>query len=152
MNKSGLIQNSKVSVKARKKQSRTGNANNFIDETGQRYGRLLVLISDGRYNNEATWECQCDCGNVVKKVRGISLRQKETQSCGCLHKEQIAKSNQNRVSPRKDEYLAMAQQMHSSGMSYAAIARWFTDNQVPSLRGGKWYSATIKWLLANRNG
>ena len=145
--RSGLIKDSDVSVKARKKQSRKGNANNFIDETGQRYGRLLVLTSDGRYNNEVTWECRCDCGNVVKNVRGTSLRKKETQSCGCLHKEQVARANKDRTNPRKSEYSSLAQQMHLTGMSYAAIARHFTDNQIPSLRGGKWYSSTIKWLI-----
>lgn len=53
-----------------------------IDETGDRYGRLLVVKrvpSDGR---GAMWLCQCSCGNETV-VYGISLRSGRTTSCKC---------------------------------------------------------------------
>lgn len=148
MHKRGLIPDSKVSIKARKRSARSGNANNFIDETGQRFGRLTVIKSDGRYNNEATWECKCDCGTTIQGVRGISLRCKDTTSCGCWHKEQLKQINQSRTNPNKAKYQKLAQQKRNEGMSYGAIAKWFIDNNLESLKGGKWYPATIKWLLA----
>lgn len=57
-----------------------------FDITGNRYGRLTVikrvLISDKR----ARWECKCDCGETTV-VRGSSLRNGNTRSCGCLRAE-----------------------------------------------------------------
>lgn len=61
----------------------------LIDLTGQRFGRLVVA---GRANNDnqgkPQWQCQCDCGQFVI-VRGEKLRYGLTQSCGCLHNEQL---------------------------------------------------------------
>jgi hypothetical protein len=59
----------------------------FRDLTGERFGRLLVQRKDG-YNkhHQLYWLCECDCGNY-KLVLGSLLRNGETQSCGCLHKE-----------------------------------------------------------------
>ena len=63
-----------------------------IDETGNRYGRLIVLEEAGRDRlGHALWLCQCECGNTTV-VRGSSLRTKETQSCGCLQRERVSES------------------------------------------------------------
>ena len=59
------------------------------DETGNRYGKLVVLERAGSYNYRgslsvvATWMCQCDCGNKTV-VHGAHLRSGATQSCSCL--------------------------------------------------------------------
>lgn len=55
-----------------------------IDINDQRFGKLLVLSFNGvdKYKN-AMWLCICDCGNK-KSVRGSSLRNNVTKSCGCL--------------------------------------------------------------------
>lgn len=53
----------------------------FIDLTGQKFGRLIVI----EYKQNGKWLCKCDCGNE-KVVRGDSLKQGLTLSCGCLHK------------------------------------------------------------------
>lgn len=67
-----------------------------IDMTGQRIGRLTVLSQDFDYpiehkivGNKAYWKCKCDCGNIVV-VRGQSLRQGKTISCGCWAREQTS--------------------------------------------------------------
>lgn len=60
---------------------------NFIDLTGQKFGRLFV-IGKGNYRTSPNgekylmWNCKCDCGNF-KEIRGKSLRNGETKSCGC---------------------------------------------------------------------
>lgn len=60
---------------------------NFIDETGNRYGRLVVLKrAENNKNTKAYWLCRCDCGNETV-VRGSSLRYGSTRSCGCLQHE-----------------------------------------------------------------
>jgi len=57
---------------------------NRIDETGHRYGKLVVIKqAEKRVADEITWFCKCDCGGE-KVVRGRDLRYGKTKSCGCL--------------------------------------------------------------------
>jgi len=59
----------------------------FIDETGNHYGRLIVLGYAGKdHHRNHIWLCQCDCGNKTI-VTGSALRRGNTRSCGCLHRE-----------------------------------------------------------------
>lgn len=60
-----------------------------INEIGNKHGKLTVMaraMNDKR--NRAQWVCKCDCGNEII-VLGTSLRNGNTQSCGCLHKERL---------------------------------------------------------------
>lgn len=57
----------------------------FIDLTGEKFGRLLVL-SILRGYSRILWECQCDCGNTVE-IPTDRLKSGETQSCGCIQRE-----------------------------------------------------------------
>lgn len=63
----------------------------FIDLTGKRFNRLLVLervenhITKGG-NPKAQWLCKCDCGKE-KIVKGCELRKKHSRSCGCYARE-----------------------------------------------------------------
>ena len=60
-----------------------------IDLTGQRFGRLTVLNPlHLNKNKQLTWLCKCDCGNIVNVV-GMSLRNGDCKSCGCLRKEMM---------------------------------------------------------------
>lgn len=62
-----------------------------LDLVGQRFGRLLVQEFAGKdKNSQSYWNCICDCGNATR-ILGQSLRNGDTQSCGCFHKEQQAK-------------------------------------------------------------
>lgn len=61
-------------------------AHNFIDLTGQRFGRLLVIEQVPGYTKDTRWVCRCDCGKIVE-VRRQSLRKGNTTSCGCYHRE-----------------------------------------------------------------
>lgn len=70
----------KASVNASK------HAHNFIDLTGQRFGRLLVIELAPGYKKSTHWICKCDCGKIVV-VWGQSLRKGNTTSCGCYHRE-----------------------------------------------------------------
>lgn len=67
-------------------------AHNFIDLTGNRFGRLLVLSFD---HKDATrtlwWLCLCNCGKT-KVVRGYCLTSGMTRSCGCLKIEATKES------------------------------------------------------------
>ncbi len=63
---------------------------NFKDETGKRYGQLTVIEQAPppehvKRKDTAYWRCRCDCGNTVIVV-GVSLREGNTASCGCLQR------------------------------------------------------------------
>ena len=60
---------------------------NFIDITGQRFGRLIVIGRAGRKlfatGQLTTWHCRCDCGNEID-VTLSNLKNGNTKSCGCM--------------------------------------------------------------------
>lgn len=62
------------------------------DLTGQRFGYLTVLEEIGKSSNQITWNCQCDCGNIII-VKGGNLSNGRTRSCGCCKKKNTAKRN-----------------------------------------------------------
>ena len=56
----------------------------YIDLTGHRYARLLVLKDVGRSKNGTVmWLCKCDCGKETIVWAG-ALKSGNTKSCGCL--------------------------------------------------------------------
>lgn len=67
---------------------------NFIDISGKRFGRLVVLYQF--YNKikdrkRIFYKCVCDCGKN-KNISRDSLMSNKTQSCGCIHKEMLKKT------------------------------------------------------------
>lgn len=54
-----------------------------IDLKGERFGQLLVIKREGTdKDRNATWLCQCDCGNTCV-VSYQALVNKGRISCGC---------------------------------------------------------------------
>ena len=52
-----------------------------IDETGKRYGRLIVLHKASASDHKgAKWMCRCDCGQTIVR-RGTELRRGSIVSC-----------------------------------------------------------------------
>jgi hypothetical protein len=58
----------------------------FVDHTGRRYGRLLVISRIVPHGKYIKYNCLCDCGKEVV-VLGQSLTNGDKQSCGCLRQE-----------------------------------------------------------------
>ncbi len=59
----------------------------FIDLTGQRFGRLVVVErSDNDKRGRSTWKCQCDCGKYSIQS-STNLREGHVVSCGCARAE-----------------------------------------------------------------
>lgn len=58
---------------------------------GTVFGRLTVIGEADSIKGNATWLCQCECGNQVT-VLAYRLRAGHTQSCGCLHEENLRTS------------------------------------------------------------
>ena len=59
----------------------------FIDLTGKRFNRLIVINRAANIGRQVAWNCVCDCGNN-KIVRGDHLTRSKVKSCGCLNSEQ----------------------------------------------------------------
>lgn len=56
---------------------------NFIDRTGQVFGKLTVVEQAGRDKlKKVLWRCKCECGNETVVISG-SLVTGNTTSCGC---------------------------------------------------------------------
>ena len=69
----------------------------FIDLSGQRFGRLIVIERVENYvspsgNPKVRWRCKCDCGNEAI-VTSENLRKGSTKSCGCWNIERVSEMN-----------------------------------------------------------
>ena len=63
----------------------------FIDLTGKKFGRLIVIKKDKLYleknkRKRIRWECKCECGNKTT-TRAYNLVTGKTRSCGCIKVE-----------------------------------------------------------------
>lgn len=75
--------------------------NNFVDLTGRRFGKLIVIERvEINQRRQTQWRCQCDCGNEVV-VTGGNLVSGNTKSCGCYHSEVLAELNKARATHGK---------------------------------------------------
>lgn len=54
----------------------------FQDLTGKQFGKLTVVKRAANKGTTATWECKCECGNVVIKTTS-ALNSGHAVSCGC---------------------------------------------------------------------
>ena len=64
--------------------------NTFKMTAGQRYNRLVsIRPHESDRPGRRRWVFQCDCGNTLVSLTA-SVRIKDTQSCGCLHRENVA--------------------------------------------------------------
>jgi hypothetical protein len=79
-------------------------AHNFIDLTGQLFGRLTVLErGPNGYRGKAKWWCLCACG-TKKLVLGVNLREKQIQSCGCLSQDMRGQCHRTHGMTHTTEY------------------------------------------------
>lgn len=91
-------------------------AHNFIDLTGERFGRLVVLEENGRTSTgQVMWLCACNCGKTTT-VRSQQLRTGRTRSCGCL----ISEKSRERATERNRTH---------GGTNTRLYAIWHSMNQ-----------------------
>lgn len=108
------------------------------DHTGKEFGRLTVVqraprpASKGRIRTEAYWECLCSCGQS-KVVSGTNLVSGNTTSCGCLHKEQLAARNQERL--RQDPW-EVDLKLYLRKLGYRRLRLKLGSNQFQTLTKG----------------
>lgn len=109
------------------------------DLTGQVFGRLTVLDrAENDKHGQARWRCRCDCGKG-RIVVSRTLRDGQSQSCGCRHREIITTHG---GSQGNDEYWVWAQMR--SRCTNPAHAEW--ENY-----GGRGISVCDRWLDSYAN-
>ena len=64
----------------------------FIDLSGQKFGRLLVVSRGESQKKQIRWNVVCDCGKTAV-IAGGNLRSGASTSCGCLHNERLSERN-----------------------------------------------------------
>jgi hypothetical protein len=70
---------------------------NFIDRTGQTFGRLTVIgLAPKSASGHTRWHCCCECGEECT-VLSTGLVSGNSASCGCLQREATASSNATRI-------------------------------------------------------
>lgn len=88
------------------------------DETGNRYGRLVVIERAGLDRRSLMWRCRCDCGRETL-VRGHRLRGGEAISCGCF------------ASPRKPNPTGPEHhQWKAERVGYRALHMWLRKHKA----------------------
>lgn len=60
---------------------------NFLDITGQRYGRLVAI----RFVGNKKWLFRCDCG-IEKEINGSNVRLGKSTSCGCYRNSIVSEA------------------------------------------------------------
>jgi hypothetical protein len=69
-----------------KDRHRNRGGHNFIDLTGERFGKLVVIKDTGRRKSRRPiWECLCDCGTTFEALAKY-IRNGDTKSCGCYNR------------------------------------------------------------------
>ena len=76
---------------------------------GEKYGRYTVISEGTHIGNRIKYLCRCECG-TEKYVNGYALKDGNTKSCGCLHKD---------ISKNIAENMGKANRTH--GDSYSAL-------------------------------
>jgi hypothetical protein len=73
-----------------------------INLIGNRFGRLVVIAESQKRDSSGNvyWDCKCDCGRNHISA-GRLLRNGDTLSCGCYHKEIAGKANQYDLSGKR---------------------------------------------------
>lgn len=106
---------------------------NFIDLTGQKFSRLLVIRRDVSKKGRSSWLCKCDCGKETI-VLGQDLKSGHTHSCGCMYKKscyrdtrlyQIWKGMKKRCSNKKHHHY-----INYGGRGIDVCAEWKNDFNI----------------------
>lgn len=110
----------------------------FIDLTGQRFGRLVVIKrSANSKNGKARWLCKCDCGNEAI-VYSTHLKKGATQSCGCFKSD-------NQIDVIKKIKERHIKNMAIYGTMPEHLEQATSRNNTSGTKGVCWHKRLKKW-------
>lgn len=117
-------------------------SNNFIDLTGKRFGRLVVLFEYEKIDKKIKWFCKCDCGNTVIAI-GDNLRRNHIVSCGCKKKsEKINGESSERI------YKEWYTMLRRCGKNYYQSKHYF-DRNITVCKEWEEYKNFKEWAMSN---
>lgn len=121
----------------------------FIDITGQKFGRLLVIkrVENNKYEG-AKWLCRCMCGKE-KIINGKGLRSGHTQSCGCFHKEYAAKRAYE-MSKKYNTYDLSGE--YGIGFTSKGDPFYFDLEDYDKVKDVCWYLTKLKYIGGHFQG
>jgi len=120
----------------------------FINESGNKYGRLVVLERDFEHGQppnsrpKTFWKCACECGSIIT-VSASGLRSGNTKSCGCYQKEITKKRATTHGKSREKDGKITPEFNAWVGMK----TRCYNENAKPYDRyGGRGIEVCDRWL------
>ncbi|MBO7691110.1 MAG: hypothetical protein J6T10_00570 [Methanobrevibacter sp.] len=133
-----------------KKATQQINAELYI---GLRFGKLVVLEYAGQSNSgKPLVRCVCDCGSECIKLLP-SLKNGHTISCGCYHKEELAKRNfkhGNTIRGKKTRlYICWNNMMCRCKYEDTEFHEYYIDKGITVCDEWKDFSKFEKWAKTN---
>lgn len=116
---------------------------NYIDLTGKRFGRWLVIERDYSVKKKNIyWKCKCDCG-TVRSVAGTSLRSGISVSCGCEKNEKTSKrtiENVDDMVGKRFGHWVVLERDYSNESNSRRGARWICQCDCGKIKSVLGYS------------
>lgn len=128
----------------------------FKDLTGHRFGRWEVLAEHPKTRpGQSKWQCRCDCGTIKPAVLYSSLVEGQSQSCGCLKREQSSKPLHQQHGHKNPTYRSWHAMKAREGVCPEWVSSFdqFLQDMGPrpegtrlvSLDGRRWSKGTCEW-------
>lgn len=114
----------------------------FIDLTGQRFGRLLVLRRVGRRK----WLCVCDCGGQSVSL-GYNLKSGSAGSCGCYQRERAAEVGRRCARHGESRHSGPGRQRSREWIAWMSMRQRCLNSKHKSYKdyGGRGISICERW-------
>lgn len=78
----------------------------FVDLTGQRFGKLIVISFAGMMYKSSSWICQCNCGAILHS-RGCALKSGAVKNCRKCKKRPLSGTKEYKA------WIAMIRRCHT---------------------------------------
>ena len=128
-------------------------AHNFIDITGQRFNRLVVLGISHKVGKKLYWLCQCNCGATLS-VLGHSLKRGNTKSCGCLADEYLHSNKKGKPGHKHGMSHSKIYSIHHSMLQQCnnrnnSNYKYYGGRGIILCEEWKCFEAFFKWATSN---
>ena len=114
---------------------------NFIDLTGKKFAKLIVIKQAPPKGGHTAWLCKCECGNECVVI-GTKLKNGETRSCGCIKKE---------IAPIKENIL-FERNGYMVGLTTNGVEFYFDKEDIEKVKQYCWQQDKKGYITAKGRG